>query len=421
MDSQLEALRAYCTENDLRPAGVYNDAGISARKRYTRRPELLRLLDDCRAGKIDVVLFTKLDRWFRSVGDYYEVQRQLDACGVPWRAIWEDYETETSAGVFKVNIMLSVAQSEADRTSERIRDVMAYKRERGDYVGKAPFGYVKKGRELLIDENLQQGVAEFFRSFLSSYNITAAMRDAAVYGFRTHRETAIKVLLNPAYAGACRNGYKCPAYITPEQHALICEIHAQRIREPKERGRVYLFSGLLICAECGAHLGGRTRVRPRVDGSFERTVYYNCNGASGTFHPHRHLHVRECVIEVFLLDNLAPLLNGFRADVEARNRAADKDTAEAQKAALRARLRRVQAVYMDGGMTDAEYAARRDSINEEIAGITSEPLPVPAELPAGWRAVYDDLDRQHKRTFWHSVIKSISVPLDKSTFHVAFR
>ena len=39
------------------------------------------------------------------------------------RAIWEDYETETSAGVFKVNIMLSVAQSEADMTSERIKAV----------------------------------------------------------------------------------------------------------------------------------------------------------------------------------------------------------------------------------------------------------------------------------------------------------
>lgn len=340
---------------------------------------------------------------------------------MPWRAIWEDYETETSAGVFKVNIMLSVAQSEADRTSERIRDVMAYKRERGDYVGKAPFGYVKQGRELVKDARLQKGVETFFRSFLTSYNVTAAMRDAALYGFCTHRETAIKVLLNPAYYGACRNGYRCPPYITEEQHRLIVDIHAQRVREPKEKGRVYLFSGLLICGECGAHLGGRTRIRPRVDGTFERTVYYNCGGAASTFHQHKHLHLLERVVEDYLLSNLAPLLDGYRADVEARNRAADKDTAEAQKAALRARLKRVQAVYMDGGISDAEYTARRDAINEEIAGIVSEPAPVPEPLPDGWSAIYADLDRAHKRAFWHSVVKSITVPLDKSAFSVVFR
>lgn len=144
VDSQIDALQKYCRENGLDVAGIYNDAGISARKKYKARPALLQLIQDCKDHKIDIILFTKLDRWFRSVADYYEVQSQLDAAKVPWRAIWEDYETETSAGVFKVNIMLSIAQAESDRTSERIRAVNEYRKSQGYIiVGKMPLGYIR--------------------------------------------------------------------------------------------------------------------------------------------------------------------------------------------------------------------------------------------------------------------------------------
>ena len=157
VNSQLSALEEYCRANGYNIADVYNDAGYSARKKYTNRPQLLRLMDDCQKGKIDIILFTKLDRWFRSVSDYYQVQNILDECKVPWRAIWEDYETETSSGIFKVNIMLSVAQSEADRTSERIKAVNEYRRAKGEYIGKAPTGYKIVNKHLVKDEEKQEG------------------------------------------------------------------------------------------------------------------------------------------------------------------------------------------------------------------------------------------------------------------------
>ena len=57
----------------------YSDEGLTARKKMQNRKELLRLLSDVRADKIDLILVTKLDRWFRSIADYYEVQKILDA------------------------------------------------------------------------------------------------------------------------------------------------------------------------------------------------------------------------------------------------------------------------------------------------------------------------------------------------------
>lgn len=162
VDSQIAALQEYAKENNYAVAGVYNDAGVSAHVKYTRRPELLRLIDDARSGKIDVILVTKLDRFFRSVKDYYAVMDQLDH--VSWRAIWEDYETETATGIFKVNIMLSVAQAESDRTGERVKAVNDYRRAKGEFVGgKIPIGYKLEGKQLVQDPETHDAIAAFFK------------------------------------------------------------------------------------------------------------------------------------------------------------------------------------------------------------------------------------------------------------------
>ena len=62
VDTQIEALQEYCVEHNYNVVGIYNDAGISARKSYKKRPALLKLVSDCEKGMIDLILFTKLDR-----------------------------------------------------------------------------------------------------------------------------------------------------------------------------------------------------------------------------------------------------------------------------------------------------------------------------------------------------------------------
>lgn len=413
VDNQIMALTDYCKENNIAVAGVYNDAGISARKRYTRRPELLRLMDDCKAGRVSLVLFTKLDRWFRSVADYYEVQTILDACGVPWRAIWEDYETETSAGVLKVNIMLSVAQSEADRTSERIRDAIRYKKARGDYVGKAPFGYIKHGRELIKDPELAPAVDALFRTFLLTHSTADAMRRAAELGLRTDRGTINKMMMRTVYCGIAAGGYQCEPYITQAEHDLIVDLRRQRTRKPKFPGRVFLFAGLCRCGICGIRMTAKTRYRTRVNGDLAEMKYYECPAYQGTTHYHHPFSCVEHKIETQLLENLESALRDYTLDIEARNRSADKGSAERQKAALRGKLKRLQMVYIDGGLTDTEYETQRDAINAAIASIVSDTLPVPKPLPEEWRETYDDLDAVHKSRFWHTIIKSITVHSDR--------
>lgn len=125
-------LEEYARAHGMRIVGVFADAGYSARKKVEKRPAMLALLEAVKRDEVDIVLVTKLDRWFRNIGEYYKVQEILEAHNVSWRTIYEDYDTSTAAGRLKINIMLAVAQDEADRTSERIKKVFDGKRARLD-------------------------------------------------------------------------------------------------------------------------------------------------------------------------------------------------------------------------------------------------------------------------------------------------
>ena len=112
LDAQEDALVKFATENNMKIVGIYRDEGHSARKPVLKRPIMLQLLEDVKAGKIDRILVTKLDRWFRNIADYYEVQSILDRYKVQWIATEEEYDTTTANGRLALNIKLAIAQEQ---------------------------------------------------------------------------------------------------------------------------------------------------------------------------------------------------------------------------------------------------------------------------------------------------------------------
>ena len=115
IQTQVDALEEYCKNNNIKIVDHYTDGGVSGGKAASRRPEMSRLLEDVQAGKIDIILFTRLDRWFRNVKEYFKVQEILDKHGVEWKAIWEDYDTTTSNGRMAITIFLAIAQNEREK------------------------------------------------------------------------------------------------------------------------------------------------------------------------------------------------------------------------------------------------------------------------------------------------------------------
>ena len=120
IDAQIKGLEEYCQTKNMQIVDHYTDAGVSGGKASSKRPEMARLLEDVQAGKIDMILFTKLDRWFRNVQEYFKVQEILERHRVEWKAIYEDYDTTTSNGRMAITLFLAIAQNEREKGSERV-------------------------------------------------------------------------------------------------------------------------------------------------------------------------------------------------------------------------------------------------------------------------------------------------------------
>ena len=202
IDTQLANLREWAKDHVI--VKEYVDAGVSGKKPYSKRPALSAFMEDIEHGmKVDALVFTKLDRFFRSVKLYYQAVAVMERYGVAWQAIQEDYETLTSSGRFKVNIMLSVAESEADRTSERIKVVLdAKKAKREPITGHVPVGYKLEGKSIIPDKNRVQAVRTLFKAYALTGSIIQAIDEAErITGYRWKFVSAKKSLANRSYLG----------------------------------------------------------------------------------------------------------------------------------------------------------------------------------------------------------------------------
>ena len=85
LEAQQERLEAYAREKGWIVTGVYVDAAKTARKNMHKRSEFQRMIDSVKRDEVDILLFCRLDRWFRSVADYYKVMEILQAHNCNWK------------------------------------------------------------------------------------------------------------------------------------------------------------------------------------------------------------------------------------------------------------------------------------------------------------------------------------------------
>ena len=96
-DQEVRGREYVAAHRELVLQGIYIDDGVSGQK--LQREDFSRLMADVQAGKIQRILFTKLDRWFRSLRHYLNTQAVLEEHGVSWTAIDQPYfDTSTPHG-----------------------------------------------------------------------------------------------------------------------------------------------------------------------------------------------------------------------------------------------------------------------------------------------------------------------------------
>lgn len=421
--SQKEALEEYCSKNRIKIVDHYCDEGVSGGKPYTKRPEMKRLLDDVQAGKIDVILFTRLDRWFRNVQEYFKVQEILDDHKVEWKAIWEDYDTTTSNGRMAITIFLAIAQNEREKTAERIKSVFESKRRRKEsFFGKdsTPVGYVEEPDEdgvlrLVKDPDVQQAFEDFWDIAVKYQNINKAAKYVTVeYGLTRTRNKWYELAKKEIYTGTYKGVEDyCPAYVSKEDWL---KLHSRNTIKQTQNDRIYLFTGLIKCPGCGHTMSSAYCKQNRPNGVVKEYYNYRCPNKEIKLCDNKH-RIAQLKTENWLLDNLEELLQMEIKRVELE-RMKPKPKSNTKIATLKERLRRLDVVYLAGNKTDEDYLKEQKEIKDELQKAMSEEPENIADrditimqetLESDFKTVYTTLGDEDKRAFWRYVVKEIKV------------
>ena len=257
---------------------VYADDGISGTN-TAKRDEFNRMIADCEAGKIDLILTKSISRFSRNTLDCLKYTRKLKALNIAVFFEKENINTLDSKGEVLLTIMASLAQQESESLSANVRMGIQYRNQQGKVqINHNWFlGYTKDEEgNLVIDPEQAEIVRRIYREYLEADGIPNGAGH-----FKWHESNIQQILTNEKYIGdallqktytvsildkkrAANNGEMPKYYVEGSHEAIIdkdvfmkvkAEIARRANLNPDGKRRVYsskyALSGMVFCGHCG--------------------------------------------------------------------------------------------------------------------------------------------------------------------------
>ena len=264
--------------------GVYADEGLTGTK--DNRPEFQRLIADCFAGKIDMVITKSLSRFSRNTLDTLNILRELKQKGVDVFFERENIHSNSGDGELMLTILSSFAQEESRSVSENCKWRIREKMKQGEMVGlRDMYGYVVERDKIFIEPRQAEIVLQIFGWYVSGDSSVVIARRLNAVGELTLKRAAWsarhvrEILSNEKYAGNAllqksyitdhlskrkkRNRGEVQQYFVEQSHPAIVDIdtfHAvqeqlklsgDRYKPSNPVNARYPFTGRIICGNCG--------------------------------------------------------------------------------------------------------------------------------------------------------------------------
>ena len=283
-------------------AGVYADSFISGTG-TAKRAELQRLIQDCEAGSVEIVLTKSISRFARNTVDLLNIVRRLKNLGISVRFEKENIDSLTADGELMLGILAGFAEEESKSISSNIKWAIRKKYERGETWHTAAFGYRWNGETFIVQEDEAAIVRRIFADFLAGMPVRRIQKWVNGNGFPDLTNVGITYMLqNEVYKGdvilqkyytpnpldhQCKkNEGALPRYYVEENHEPIVpndvwQAVQDKIRDAREYNptvhrivKPSVFSGKIICCKCGCHYTKGMTKLARADGLQENWICF---------------------------------------------------------------------------------------------------------------------------------------------------
>ncbi|OXB03817.1 recombinase family protein [Flavobacterium plurextorum] len=289
--NQEEVLRKYCEINSIEVRDViYEDHSAKT----FNRPKWNKLLQNLKKhkNKIDLVLFTKWDRFSRNAGDAYQMINILRKLGVEPQGIEQPLDLTIPENKMMLAFYLAAPEVENDRRALNTFHGMRRARKEGRYMGYAPVGYVNKvkedGTKYIAFDQPEASILKWAFEELSKgiFNTEQVLCMAKEKGLKASKNNFWRAIRNPLYCGKIViPKYKDEdlTYVTGQHEPLISQILFYKVQDILDgRSKTYLpkaittkpfpLRGFFTCPECSKILTASIS-----KGRHKYYPYYHCS------------------------------------------------------------------------------------------------------------------------------------------------
>ncbi len=372
---QKERLEAFCKYNGYEIKEYYTDAGISA-KTGNHRPDFERMIEDGKQGKINMIVAYKMDRLTRSMWDWEALIKYSQEYGVALAFVCEKIDTSTANGKLYSRIMMSVAQNEIERTSERTKVGLAGAIKEGHIPHRACLGYKHNNKKLVIDHTTCDVVIRIFNMYhegASYQTISNIFNKEQVLGKTNWCDSTIyNILQNEVYKGDFVHGKrtKHPTYYEDVVEPLIskelweeCQQQKKNNSRAYKRNLTYIYLQKLKCPKCNHILGGKATKKKNGNVYY----YYYCNECKCS--------IKEEIVDDFMKDFINEIVeydsvvNQFFLPMMKQKIENPKDDLTKEIKEQNDKLERIKKAYINGVFKLEEYEKERKVIENNIENL----------------------------------------------------
>lgn len=266
-------------------SGVYADEGLTGTR--SNRPEFQRLLQDCRDGKIDMIITKSVSRFARNTVTTLETIRELKSLGVDVYFEENNVHSLRTDGEVLITVLSSFAQAESYSASENQKWRIRSAYQKGEIMNwRFMFGFSITKDRIEINEAEAEIVREIYRRVIARESYGSICRDLnrrgikREFGGKWHSGHILDIVGNEKYAGNAmlqkcfvnnhlekklvRNNGELPKVFVEESHpaiidpetfqaaqAVLSEVHAKQLQSRKKKATQCEFTGRIICPRCG--------------------------------------------------------------------------------------------------------------------------------------------------------------------------
>lgn len=308
IETQIAECEKWARENDCMIVDIYDDSGQSGRAyNVDNRSGFQQIKEDAKAGRMNYALIHKIDRFARSVLDYFQQEAELAKYGVQIIVVSMPYLQ--NADIVSKSVHIAMAEQFSVNLSNEVLSKMRTFARKGAFLGgKPPYGFnvveTETGKKLAINETEAAGIRLMYDLYLQDYGyveISKMLHKKGHFNAKGNPFTAShirKILSSKKYNGyyvfgvretingkeAVTNnpdniiefpGY-CDKIIEDDIfNAVQNKLNSNVVRN-KRRVRYYPFTGITTCGICGRAITGYCSVKP--DGNKKAYAYYRCTG-----------------------------------------------------------------------------------------------------------------------------------------------